>query len=250
MIQAIFFDIDGTLIPHGDTKMPTSTIEALNALKEKGIKLFIATGRPPNSIDHIRKMFDFDGYLTANGQYCFNNQEIIFEKYIPKDSFAKLIPYLEEEKIPALCALLDTSYRNYPNPNQGDDKWPIVDFNTLIDKDIIQIMAYIPESQDDIFLQHLPLCKSARWIDTFADIIPEDGGKDRGIDHIIKYYNIPLENVMAFGDGGNDLTMLRHVPYGIAMGNANDTVKQHASYVTSDIYDDGILNALKHFGVL
>ena len=55
---------------------------------------------------------------------------------------------------------------------------------------------------------------------------------------------------MAIGDGGNDMTMLNHVPYSVAMGNANDEVKACASYVTTHILENGIVNAFKHFNLL
>ena len=55
---------------------------------------------------------------------------------------------------------------------------------------------------------------------------------------------------MAIGDGGNDITMLKHVPYSVAMGNAKDEVKSCASYVTTHILEDGIVNAFKHFHLL
>lgn len=250
MIQAVFFDIDGTLIPLGKDTMPNSTLKALYAMKKKGIKLFVATGRPPNSIQHVQKIFDFDGYLTANGQYCFHDQTIIHEKYIPKSSIKTIIPYIEENHIPVLFALLNRSYRNIYNNDSYDSQWPVIDLNKLVDENIIQIMAQISPQEDKDFLNHLPYCKSARWTDRFADIILEKGGKDYGIDKIIQYYDIPLNNVMAFGDGGNDITMLEHVPYGIAMGNASEEVKKSATYVTTDANDDGIAHALIHFGVL
>lgn len=250
MIQAIFFDIDGTLIPHGQTSMPRSTIKALWALRNKGIKLFVATGRPPNHIQHIKDMFPFDGYLTANGQYCFTHEQIIYENSIPTSSIEKVIPYCEENHIPILFAMLDKCYRNIYNDSDFDSKWPCIDLNTVKDQKIIQVMARIHPSQDEEFLKHIPGCQSARWTDAFADIIPIEGGKDYGIDRMIEYFHISLENTMAFGDGGNDIAMLKHVPYGIAMGNAYDFVKEHAFYVTTDIEDDGIYNALIHFQVL
>ena len=55
---------------------------------------------------------------------------------------------------------------------------------------------------------------------------------------------------MAFGDGGNDVSMLRYAGIGVAMGNANDDVKAHADYVTTSIDEDGVANALKHFGLI
>ena len=55
---------------------------------------------------------------------------------------------------------------------------------------------------------------------------------------------------MAFGDGGNDIPMLKHVAVSVAMGNANDEVKKIANYVTDDVDSDGIIKALKHFQLL
>ena len=250
MIKAIFFDIDGTLIQHGATCMPESTMNSLKQMKEMGIKLFVATGRPINTTGHVQAMFDFDGYVTANGQYCVNKQGLIHEQYIPKSSLLEIIPYIEENKIPVVFASLERSYINKYNKKEYDASWPIVDLNDIVDEKIVQIMAYIQEEQDDDFLAHLPGCKTARWTPAFADIIPSDGGKEAGIDHVLRHYGISLDEAMCFGDGGNDITMLRHVPNSVAMGNAEQKVKDAASYVTSHISEDGIYNALKHFGVL
>ena len=63
-------------------------------------------------------------------------------------------------------------------------------------------------------------------------------------------FGIRLEETMAFGDGGNDISMLRHAGIGVAMGNAKDDVKVIADYVTASVDDNGIADALKHFGIL
>lgn len=250
MIKAIFFDIDGTLIQHGDTSMPESTFTSLVKMKEMGIKLFIATGRPINTTGHVQAMFDFDGYVCANGQYCVNKEGIIHEQYIPKESLLEIIPYINEHQIPVVFASLERSYINKYNKSVYDANWPIVDLYDIVDEKIVQIMAYIEEKDDDAFLKHLPGCKTARWTPRFADIIPSDGGKEAGIDHVLAHYGISLDEAMCFGDGGNDITMLRHVPKSVAMGNAEQKVKDSAYYVTTSIKEDGIYNALKHFGVL
>ena len=249
MIKAIFFDVDGTLIPHGEYTIPQTVKSALKEVQNKGVKLFVATGRPPANMKHVMSEFDFDGFLTANGQYCFNNNELIYEKYIEKESIEVLLPYLKENKIPVLFAKLDGCYKNEFNTS-FDPVYPIYDEETLLEENIIQVMTPISPSEDEEFLKHLPGCKSARWTDAFADIIPIEGGKEYGIDKIIEYYNISLDEVMAIGDGGNDITMLKHVPYSVAMGNANDEVKACASYITTHILEDGIINAFKHFDLL
>ena len=249
MIKAIFFDIDGTLIPHGDTIIPNSVLNALNELRKKGIRLFIATGRAPFNITHVTKQYEFDGYLTSNGQYCFNNDGIIYEKYIDRKSIETLLPYLKEKHVPVLFATTYTCYRNEFNID-FDAHSPLYNKDTILDEKIVQLMVPIKPEEDEEFLKHLPGCKSARWTDRFADIIPIEGGKEYGINKIIEHYNISLDEVMAIGDGGNDISMLKHVPYGVAMGNAKDEVKAHAAYTTTHILEDGIINAFKHYHLL
>ena len=60
-------------------------------------------------------------------------------------------------------------------------------------------------------------------------------------------FGIGIEETMAFGDGGNDVAMLRRAGIGVAMGNANDAVKSQADYVTTSVDEDGVLRALQHF---
>lgn len=96
----------------------------------------------------------------------------------------------------------------------------------------------------------MPGCESMRWCDGFFDVIPKGSKKSGGIDKIIAHYGIRLEETIAFGDGGNDIDMLQHAGIGIAMGNAADNVKTAADYVTTSVDNDGILNALKHFGII
>ena len=64
------------------------------------------------------------------------------------------------------------------------------------------------------------------------------------------HLGLNTSETMAFGDGGNDIPMLRHAGVGVAMGNAASEVQNAADYVTTSVDEDGILNALKHFGIL
>ena len=84
----------------------------------------------------------------------------------------------------------------------------------------------------------------------FADITAKGDTKQKGIDEIIRYFDIRLEDTMAFGDGGNDISMLRHAAIGVAMGQAEKDVKAAADYVTAPIDEDGISKAMKHFGII
>ena len=113
-----------------------------------------------------------------------------------------------------------------------------------------QISPFItPEQEAEL----VGLCRNVtgvRWHPDFTDMIPADGGKPRGIRCFMEHHGFSREQTMAFGDGGNDIAMLRFAGIGVAMGNANDEVKAVADYVTDDVDHDGIMNALLHFGIL
>ena len=89
MIKAIFFDIDGTLVSFKNHQIPASTIESLKKLKEKGIKIFVATGRGKDGLDILDEI-EFDGYITLNGQYCYVDNQIIYENTIKRDDLSKM----------------------------------------------------------------------------------------------------------------------------------------------------------------
>ena len=123
-------------------------------------------------------------------------------------------------------------------------------YEKALSEKIYQLNVFVTEEEEIAFLEYMPNSKSARWTSAFTDVIPSDGGKDKGIDAIANHLDIKVEEIMAFGDGGNDIDMLKHVGVGVAMGNARDDVKEIADFVTADVDDDGITYALKHFRVL
>ena len=82
----------------------------------------------------------------------------------------------------------------------------------------------------------------------FLDAFAPGGGKGPGLLTMLDKLGIPVEQSMAFGDGGNDIPMLRAAEIGVAMGNASDAVKQSADYVTAGVDEGGVAAALAHFG--
>ena len=67
---------------------------------------------------------------------------------------------------------------------------------------------------------------------------------------MLDHYGLPLEGTVAFGDGGNDMTMIKDCGIGVAMGNAIPELKAEANYITTSVDEDGIANALRHFGII
>lgn len=258
MIKAVFFDIDGTLVSFNTHTVPQSTRDSLKALKEKGIKVFIATGRPQILINNISDL-DFDGYILMNGAHCFTkDKKDIYKETIPEDDIRRVVEY--------------TKTHNYPFVFVDDKEWfitqkdkaveeichlieipapPIKPAEHAMNMDIMQMMGYFPtEVDEEVFGNILTHCEAMRWHPLFTDIVSRNTSKSNGIDKVIEYYGISLEETMAFGDGGNDIPMLKHAHIGIAMGNASDKVKAYADYITDTVDNDGVIKALKHFNVL
>lgn len=258
MVKAIFFDIDGTLVSFLTHTVPQSTCEALKKLRAEGIKVFIATGRPKKLMMDAVGHLEFDGYITLNGAYCFTaDHQDIYKSLIPEEDVERLISYSHEHsETPFVFVHGDDWFLTSVNQAVKDVARlikihipPVHPAEYARGKEIMQIMGYFPEKDDEeIFSHTLKHCTPMRWYPLFADIIATGNSKSHGIDRVLEFYGIDLKDTMAFGDGGNDIPMLLHVNTGIAMGNAAEKVRNAADYVTTSVDEDGIVNALRHFG--
>ena len=117
-IKAIFFDIDGTIRSFKTKTIPENTANTLRKLKEKGIKIFIATGRAPFHTTFLNDLLDFkfDGYITINGQYCYlESGEVLNDKILSKEDIKNVLPYFKENSIACDFALLDGAFMNLKN---------------------------------------------------------------------------------------------------------------------------------------
>ena len=118
------------------------------------------------------------------------------------------------------------------------------------DRTFFQLTPFINAEEEQIIQPAVPHCEMGRWHPAFVDVTAKGNTKQNGIDQIIRHFGIKLEETMAFGDGGNDISMLRHAGIGVAMGNANDNVKAVADYVTTSVDEDGIAHALEQFKII
>lgn len=260
MIKALFFDIDGTLVSFNTHKVAQSTIDGLNIAKERGIKIFISTGRPLSFINNLEDIEHLvDGYITTNGSYNFMGKSVISMHSIPKEEVLTLVDYLNKHEYPAI--LVGTDNTAVINHKPIVDRIVIdtlnitnIDFSitaeTVLQQDILQITPFITQEQQDIIMPQIPHCASERWHPEFIDTVNKQASKGKALSDIVAYNDLLISETMAFGDGGNDISMLLKAGVGVAMGNANDNVKAMANYVTSSADDDGIYKALKYFEVI
>lgn len=260
MIKAIFFDIDGTLLSFETHQVPASTLHAFQILKEKNIKVFVSTGRSFNQLGHIKHL-NFDGFITFNGGYCLTKDEqVLYKNNIIEKDIRSLLNYAKEKKDLTFSLMSEEEISlNQVTPEvlkmyqQVNVNPPAVrNYEENFDMgSVMQINVFIPPEEEAAFMERvMPHSVASRWTPIFADVNPIGQSKKVGIDVFLAHFDIDLSETMSFGDGGNDITMLTHTNIGIAMGNANPEVKEIADYITDDVDNDGIWNALKYFNVI
>ena len=258
MIKAVFFDIDGTLLSHETNSVPASAVRALEKLREQGILTFIATGRHLPELKKLRALdgLEFDGAVTLNGQYCCNDEGVIYHCPIDSSDIAILLDFLKRDPHPCILVEKDRMYINFHNDHVArvqaaihSDMPPLGDLDRGYTEPIYQAILYMKESTLDR-LPQMPGIKLTFWNLGGADLIPAKGGKAAGIAKVLQHYGIDKSETMAFGDGHNDVDMFGAVGTAVAMGNACQAAKEAADYITDPVDGDGIWNALVHFGVL
>lgn len=256
MIRAIFLDVDGTLLSPGSGKVPQSTKDALACVRARGIKTFIATGRHLSELSKLPVMqLAFDGYLTLNGQLILDSElHVIAGKPIDRREMEIVTGIFEAKRIPFVMIGERARYINYVDEvvvqTQRKTHGSVPGIGSYGGEEIYQCLAFVPEEKKRMLDALLDECSVTSWNETGIDIIPKGGGKAHGIELYLKHSGIDADEIMAFGDGENDIDMLKLAGVGVAMGNASEIVKSAADYVTDDVDHDGIANALRHFGLI
>lgn len=256
--QILFLDIDGTILLPDHTIQP-STIEAIKQVKDQGIEVFLATGRPLHEITELITKLEIDSCIGYNGGYAIYQNEEIYQRPMKRKIVKHFIEtsarYKQElvlyRKDANLFTNMTTNYVNHfisyfdlklnrlYQPVDRDDILGITVMNLPED--------YLDHYQtDSLFLSQVNV---DRLRDSY-DVIQKDVNKGVAIKAILTRLAIDPENAIAFGDGLNDREMLSVVGKSFAMGNANPNLFQYANYQTTNVNDNGIFNGLKQLGLV
>lgn len=257
MVKAIFLDVDGTMLSFQTHRMTKTLVEALHTLRDKGIKLFVSTGRHKSMLGYVNSQFSFDGYITLSGQYCYVGNQVVHHNPLSKEAVEEMLAVTEKLGCSAIFLEGEQVYTNYIEDKtrhfvkELDISMPEVrPLSYGAGHTMYQVVSFLTQAEEHILDSNAPHVRYTRWHPDFLDVIPPVGGKDKGVEAILKQFHIQPEEAMAFGDGENDSSMLSYVGLGVAMGTASDTVKQQADYVTGTVDEDGVVTALRHFGLI
>lgn len=258
-VNTLFFDIDGTLVSFNTHTIPPSTIDALERAKRRGVRVFIATGRPIQFIVNLKPIAHLiDGYITTNGARCMVGDHTVSLHQIEADDVARILRASEDWEAP--CVVVGTEHIAVTRHQSVVDKvfgeglglagFGFANLDIVLQEPILQLTPFLSAEQEAELMPTLKACTSGRWTPAFTDITHVDADKGKGLLAMAAYLGLTPEATMAFGDGGNDISILRQAGIGVAMGNAGNEVKKNADFVTTGVDEDGIEHALKAFGVI
>ncbi|PXW92702.1 hypothetical protein DES38_102286 [Streptohalobacillus salinus] len=257
--KVLFLDVDGTVLTH-DNKILPSTKAAIQAAQEKGIHVFLATGRPAHELDTILDELGIIDVIGYNGAYARTGKNIIYKKTMdPKlieqfltvastqdhelllyNEQANLFTSFEPDYVQAFIKHFGIKKNEYYRPEFINDVLGI----TVMHATETEIKNY--NTPDDVFFSPV----NVPGLMTNFDIIQGAVNKGTAVQAVLNYFNLDASEAIAFGDGMNDREMLTLVGEGFAMGNAHHDLLPYANQTTTAVDDDGIYNGLKKINVL
>lgn len=264
MIKALFFDLDGTLLT-SSKKISDNTKSVLRNCREKGIKIFTATARPP----FISKMLDLspeedellqDGGIFYNGG-CIRLESEKLYTFLDEEAVRKCIKILEnctevnfalqskDELHSFRHNLTDEEYKMWGVGTDG-----IISYKSLKYNNVVKIMAFFPWDKLQALREQLifeigdsaNIYLTGRKDFKSIEIVSNKINKKLAIDKIIELCEFEPDQIAVFGDDNNDMEMLSGFKHSFAMGNACNEVKSTARYITLGNDQDGIPHAIKN----
>lgn len=262
MIRLICIDIDGTLL-NSQKEIPRENIEAIRYAIKKGAKFALATGRSRQGVEYLFQSLQCDeNAICLNGGLLMYQGKNIYQRPMNEEVVHKIIDLIERYE----AQLFLTGVRGNITVGFLSDKLKQeIQQGSLMDNycfyanyeelrrniqwtNILKIAARdFDEERLEMLSQELQKIKEILVLksDTsLLEIVPADSGKDKGIEIFARQMRIAPEEILCIGDSENDIAMLRHAGIGVAMGNAEEKVKNAADYVTTDNDHAGVAKAI------
>ena len=264
MIRLIAFDLDGTLT--NDDKIITPlTMEALRTVQRHGVKLCLASGRPPYGMRPLAEEIGGEVLLLCyNGGYVEiphqdAKPELIMEKTLPEEALPLLKEFQDRSGFSLMTYYEDTIFTEHPDDqyvavSARNNKMKVERLENFV-RDVPRplhkcLMVGDPEKrpyweeQMREALKDIYICHSTPY---FIECLPKGIDKGPALADLAAHLGIDIKDVMAFGDSNNDVAMLKNAGIGIAMANSEENVKAVADYTTASNNDDGIALSLRTF---
>ncbi len=262
----VFCDIDDTLNPSNGTTTKY-TREVMKKLKDKGIKVVVNTGRSAKyAIEKSIEAGLSEYVISSNGAevYNFHERKEIFSKPISNEDILAIYDYCETHDMTIILNSLEKRYINIKDYKYNNE--PAIyfeDINEVINNNKINQLVILSSNFDrmlvlpNMFKEKFPSLKvvhsSIGLIEEkrepgkeyYHDLVLENTAKSTGIVELLDYLNIDSEKAIAIGNGYDDICMCDVVGTSVAVENANQTLKEIATYITDSSENDGVAKILE-----
>jgi len=263
--KMLVLDIDGTLT-NARKEITENTRQTLVELQKKGVKVVLASGRPTYGVVPSAKILEMDQYegyiLSFNGGKIMDCKtgETVFEKIIEPHFVGEIYDQVKDKKVAVMtyegdCIITETPDDYYVQKEAFINKMKIkkVDnFKEYVDFHITKVLVaadgdYLKDVEKEMvdhFGTQLSIYRSEPF---FLEIMPQNIDKAVSLEKLLQSLDMTKEDMIACGDGANDISMIRYAGLGIAMENAQEKVKECADYITKSNEDDGVAFAVERF---
>lgn len=260
MPAALFFDVDGTLIDSfNDHRTITPALMAqLRRLQGMGHKLFLSSGRSRLLMTPEVLEPGFDGLVLINGGCVEMGGVPIYEERMDLDLARRTIDYLESRGCEYQLVTAGPIYTRRSNHELREffrrtKHGEIFTFDYDLDEvlpTVIKMEAMVDRADRARVTSEVAdvlgpkiTCDGHGGEGTF-ELYPTAISKAKGVGAVLEYLGLGVEDAYGFGDGTNDLEMIRYCGHGIAMGNAEEAVKAAADIVCPPVWEDGLAQVL------
>lgn len=263
--KMIALDIDGTLT-NSKKQITPGVKRALKKAQEKGVKVVLASGRPTPGILPLAKELELENYggfiLSFNGGKIINCKtgETIYEKMIPEEKISALYDFARKHDVGLLSyqkdhIITESPENKYVKIEARVNQMPvkeIEDFVDYVDFPVVKCMMlgdgeYLEKLEEKAVNElgdGLSIYRSEPY---FLETMPENIDKANSLEKLLRHEGLTREELIACGDGFNDVSMIHYAGLGVAMENAQEAVKQVANYVTASCDEDGVAKVVEKF---
>ena len=266
MPKIFFFDADGTILDIKKGIAPDVS-GALRRLTDNGHQAFLCTGRSRAFVPKEVEQLPFTGMITNLGAYIEYQGKAVYDKELPlADARYAMETLRKYGLVPVMEGNAHMYYDKWEYTNQVD--W----YADLITRDIGQRWRSISGNEDNLHINKISAkrrpgcnaeaaCKDLAHIFDFIwhegafvgstiEMISKGHSKGLAIAIMSSILGVPTEDIFAFGDSNNDLTMFQVAGKKVSMGDGSEELKAAADYVTAPAFEGGITRALEYYGVI
>lgn len=263
--KALILDIDGTLT-NSQKEITPATKAAIQELLKRGEKVILASGRPTPGMRRYEEELElqkYGGYLLSfNGARIIecSSGEIVCQNLLPLTILPGLYRFAEKNGCGLITYLGDEVISAFPRDQyveleariNGLPIREVDNFVDFVDFDINKCLMTAPPEKAESLERELrekygAVASIYRSEPFFIEIMPQNVDKAASLDKMLPVIGVGREETVCCGDGFNDISMIRYAGVGVAMGNAQQAVKDAADYITATNDEDGLVEVIHRF---